>query len=152
LQQQQLLLLLLLLPLQHTCFCHKQIRTAGLCHAHPQSQSGSADRHTKDNWDTRLPPCPQVLLLGCGDIRNALVTAAALRQLLHDAATPGSTTSENGDTKQEIQIHLNDVSDCILARDVLLLVRRCSPCTPTLASLNPGMQPAVAANSLLSRS
>lgn len=47
----------------------------------------------------------QVLLLGCGDVRNALTTAAAL----HSA---GARASE---------IHINDISDVILARDALLL-------------------------------
>ncbi len=47
----------------------------------------------------------QVLLLGCGDIRNALLTAATL--------------SQRG--AKQVAIHLNDVNDVILARAALLL-------------------------------
>lgn len=94
-------------------------------------------------------PCPQVLLLGCGDIRNALVTAASLRQLLLGAA-PDRATSEN-DNKEEIQIHLNDVSDCIMARDVLLLVRP-APAQQPPCAINTWMRPAVAQHMALLRS
>eukprot|EP00878_Enallax_costatus_P030805 GHUV01033597.1.p1 GENE.GHUV01033597.1~~GHUV01033597.1.p1 ORF type:complete len:206 (+),score=41.58 GHUV01033597.1:600-1217(+) len=52
-----------------------------------------------------LPSDCKVLLLGCGDVRNALKTAAAL----HAA---GCTAAE---------VHLNDISDVILARNVILL-------------------------------
>lgn len=83
-------------------------------------------------------------LLGCGDIRNALVTAAALRQLLHGAAPDDRATSETNN-REEIQIHLNDVSDCILARDVLLLVRP-APTQPPRA-INTWMRLAVAQHS-----
>lgn len=47
-----------------------------------------------------------MLLLGCGDIRNALTTAAAL---------------VNAGARCSCQLHLNDVSDAVLARDALLL-------------------------------
>jgi hypothetical protein len=56
-----------------------------------------------------VPPL-QVLLLGCGDVRNALTTAAALRS----AASSSSSSSS-------CEVHLNDISDAILARDALLL-------------------------------
>ncbi|KAF6266094.1 hypothetical protein COO60DRAFT_1456782 [Scenedesmus sp. NREL 46B-D3] len=52
------------------------------------------------------PADSKVLLLGCGDIRNALTTAAAL----HSAGASSSC-----------EVHLNDISDAILARDALLL-------------------------------
>jgi hypothetical protein len=48
----------------------------------------------------------QVLLLGCGDVRNALTTAAAL----HKAGASSSC-----------EVHLNDISDAVLARNALLL-------------------------------
>jgi hypothetical protein len=54
----------------------------------------------------------QVLLLGCGDVRNALTTAAALRS----AAASSSSSSSSS-----YKVHLNDISDAILARDALLL-------------------------------
>lgn len=112
-------------------------------------------RASRNTPDTRLPACPQVLLLGCGDIRNALVTAAALRrQLLHGTA-PGHATS-GIDSKQEIQIHLNDISDCILARDVLLLVRcymRTAPAQQPPCAVSTWMwRPAVAQHMALLRS
>lgn len=52
-----------------------------------------------------LVPPPQVLLLGCGDVRNALRTASAL-------ASAGAAS---------IALHLNDCSDCALSRAALLL-------------------------------
>lgn len=60
----------------------------------------------------------QVLLVGCGDIRNALVTAAALPKLC-----AGPSRKQQQQQQQQIEIHINDLSDVILARDVVLLVR-----------------------------
>jgi hypothetical protein len=51
--------------------------------------------------------------LGCGDVRNALTTAAALR-----SATASSSSSSSSSS---YEVHLNDISDAILARDGLLL-------------------------------
>jgi hypothetical protein len=53
-----------------------------------------------------------VLLLGCGDVRNALTNAAALR-------SAGASSSSSSGSSYEV--HLNDISDAILARDALLL-------------------------------
>ncbi|XP_067687504.1 uncharacterized protein [Haliotis asinina] len=51
-----------------------------------------------------------MLLLGCGDIRNVLHT-------IHELHTRGTTKSKD----QTINIHLNDIDDSILGRDLILL-------------------------------
>jgi hypothetical protein len=68
-----------------------------------------------------MSPVPQVLLLGCGDIRNALVSAPALRQLQNAKPSSSSGKAKKQQQQQQIEIHLNDLSDVILARDVVLL-------------------------------
>jgi hypothetical protein len=69
-----------------------------------------------------MPFVPQVLLLGCGDIRNGLVSAPALLQL-QTAKPPRISNNPQQQQQQQpqIEIHLNDISDVILARDVVLL-------------------------------
>jgi hypothetical protein len=59
-----------------------------------------------------MSPPLQVLLLGCGDVRNALTTVAAL-----GSAEASSSSSSSA----SYEVHLNDISDAILARDALLL-------------------------------
>ncbi|XP_071100889.1 uncharacterized protein [Haliotis cracherodii] len=51
-----------------------------------------------------------MLLLGCGDVRNVLHT-------MHILQTRGTTKSKD----QRINIHLNDIEDSILGRDLILL-------------------------------
>ncbi|XP_046553167.1 uncharacterized protein LOC124262690 isoform X3 [Haliotis rubra] len=51
-----------------------------------------------------------MLLLGCGDVRNVLHT-------IHELQTRGTTKSKD----QTINIHLNDIEDSILGRDLILL-------------------------------
>jgi hypothetical protein len=73
--------------------------------------------------------------MGCGDIRNALVSAPALRQL--QTAKPSSSSSKAKQQQQqqqqqhEIEIHLNDLSDVILAREKV-------PGTGEVARFHPG--------------
>jgi len=76
-----------------------------------------------------------VLLLACGDVRNALTSAAALKQLQGTQPVTKPTKVKPQQLRQQqrqqeqlpqIELHLNDVSDVMLARDVVLLSISCS--------------------------